>query len=248
MDLQHTNDLNRPAFMVTLGLLPPYSPEDVEAAYRSRVWTAHPDRGGNVADFLKLQQAYEQALEYVRFRADRRLWIGAHVEKHVRQQEAADAVARLGGQVEIEEIDWMRHSVGNDFAQLASRLRTIRLQDSRADDAFLTFLAGPPPRVPSLLELSLAGTRITDKGLQALSAFTLLRKLNVARTAVSARGIGALLEQLPELQEVDMARTRVGLLSRWRFNRMLRLRRAEKARQASAAALLRPLANSPVAS
>ena len=62
---------DRPDFMVALGLLPPYSPADVKQAYFEKVKTAHPDKGGNVADFLKLQEAFRQATEYVEFRKSR---------------------------------------------------------------------------------------------------------------------------------------------------------------------------------
>ena len=35
----------RPEFMAILGLLPPYSREDVKRAYLAKVRTAHPDHG-----------------------------------------------------------------------------------------------------------------------------------------------------------------------------------------------------------
>src|SRR6516162_6335680 len=97
MDLQHSSHLNRPACMATLGLLPPYSRDDVEAAYRSQVWTAHPDRGGSVADFVKLQKAYEQAMEYVRFqclqkRPDRRYVSGTELHEDLMRSLTCEAV------------------------------------------------------------------------------------------------------------------------------------------------------------
>ena len=57
--------------MAHLGLLPPYTSEDIEQAYRSLAAKAHPDRGGTAADFIALQSAYEHAKEYVEFRADK---------------------------------------------------------------------------------------------------------------------------------------------------------------------------------
>jgi hypothetical protein len=231
MDLQPNGDPNRPEFMVTLGLLPPFTRDELEAAYRSRVWTTHPDRGGAVADFLKVQEAYDRALEYVRFHDSRRAWIAAQGEVFVRQQQAADEVLRLKGRPEFEEIDWLRQSLGDGFAMLAERLRGIHLENTEADDAFLSFLAGPPPHAPHLLELNLAGTRITDTGLQALSGFTLLKKLNLSRTRVSGAGIGALLKRLPDLELVEMQGTAAGLWSRWRLQRLLRRRRAESERR-----------------
>src|SRR5262249_8332230 len=158
--------------------------EDVKSAYRDKVWHAHPDRGGATTDFLKIQEAYEQAVEYVAFCGDRRKWIAVQVECHLRQREAAAEVERLGGQVEFEEIDWLKRSVG-DFALLADRLRVIRLRNAAADDAFMTFLAEQPPRTPYLTELDLAGSRVTDKGLQALAGLGLLRRLDLSGTKVT---------------------------------------------------------------
>src|SRR4029079_17625433 len=55
---------NRPEFMVTLGLLPPYSAEDIKAAYFEKARAAHPDLGGTAQDFIRLQDAYQKAVEY----------------------------------------------------------------------------------------------------------------------------------------------------------------------------------------
>ena len=73
----------RPEFAVTLGLLPPYSLDDVKRAYLEKVKSAHPDRGGERADFDRVQRAYEQAGEYLRFRSDRRHWIAARMEEYL---------------------------------------------------------------------------------------------------------------------------------------------------------------------
>ena len=47
-----------------LGIGPPFSLEQVRAAYRSRSKEVHPDLGGNPDEFVRLQSAYEQALRY----------------------------------------------------------------------------------------------------------------------------------------------------------------------------------------
>ncbi len=230
MNARSDEETGRPEFMTTLGLLPPYTLEDVKSAYREKVRHAHPDRGGAAADFVKLQEAYERALEYVAFCGDRRKWIAVQVECYLRQQEAAAEVARLGGQVEFEEIDWMKRFLG-DFASLADQLRIIRLRNTAADDAFVTFLAEQPPRTPYLRELDLAGTCVTDKGLQALARLGLLRRLDLSGTEVTGRGVRAVLEAaLPALEEIGLASTRVGWLSRWRLRALLRGRKAENER------------------
>ena len=73
----------RPAFAVTLGLLPPYSMDDVKRAYRDKVKDAHPDRGGDRETFDRIQKAFEEAAEYLKFRQDRRLWIAARMDEYV---------------------------------------------------------------------------------------------------------------------------------------------------------------------
>src|SRR5215475_3178229 len=85
---------DRPSFMAVLGLLPPYELADVKAAYRDKVLVAHPDRGGDPADFLRLQQAYDQAVEYATFRRSRRAWMAAMVEPHLQQEQVIAEVLR----------------------------------------------------------------------------------------------------------------------------------------------------------
>lgn len=231
MNAQLGYEQNRPDFMVTLGLLPPYSPSDVKSAYRAKAMLAHPDRGGVAADFIKLHEAYKQATEYVQFTGDRRGWIASHVECHLRQQEVAAEVERLGGRTEFDEADWLKPHIG-DFVLLADRLRVIQLQNTAADDAFLAFLAGRPSRAPYLTELNLAGTHLTDKGLQELTELKLLRKLNLAGTRVTTSGLQAAVLSLPSLEWVGMAGTRVGWLARWRLHGLLRGREAKRRRMA----------------
>ncbi len=223
-------DSGRPEFMATLSLLPPYNLDDIKLAYRAKVLETHPDRGGTIGEFLKVQEAYERAVDYVAYCGDRRQWIADHVDSYLRQQEAAVEARRLGGQVEFEEVEWLKPSLG-DFAWLAERLRVIRLGDTAADDAFLAFLAQVPPRTPYLTELDLAGTRITDQGLQALTALTLLQRLDLSGTRVTWHGVSAAVEALPDLDKVGLTGISIGWLSHWRLQASLRRRRAENERR-----------------
>ena len=166
-----------------------------------------------MGDFLKVQEAYERAVEFVAYCGDRRKWIADHVEAYLRQREAAAKVERLGGQVEFEEVDWLKQSVG-DFAVLVERLRVIRLRNTAADDALMNFLAEQPSRTPYLIELDLADTRISDKGLQALTGLRLLQRLDLSGTRVTWRGLWATVEELPSLEKVGLAGTAIGWLSR----------------------------------
>jgi len=56
----------RPPCLEALDLRSPCTEEEVLAAYRLRVKTLHPDRGGDLNKFLRLQQHFEQALHLVR--------------------------------------------------------------------------------------------------------------------------------------------------------------------------------------
>ena len=51
-----------PPWASVLGVDPPFDPDRVRAAFRARSRTAHPDAGGTDAAFVRLRDAYEQAL------------------------------------------------------------------------------------------------------------------------------------------------------------------------------------------
>lgn len=57
---------DRPTCFVALDLQMPCTEEEVLAAYRERVKSLHPDRGGDMKEFLRLQHHFEQALQLVR--------------------------------------------------------------------------------------------------------------------------------------------------------------------------------------
>jgi hypothetical protein len=208
---------HRPEFMAVLGLLPPYALEDVRAAYRQKVLAAHPDRGGEPAEFVRLSEAYDRALEYVTFRGDRRAWIAEQVESHLAQEEVAAAVRQRGGSVEIESMEWVKESWGEGFEQLATRLRCIRLRGQADGDAFLAYLKGK--RLPYLAGLDLGDCRVTDAGLESLAGREVLQWLDLSRTAITYHGLLRLLRQLPSLAWLNVRGTRVGWLRRLMLQR-----------------------------
>lgn len=55
-----------PPFMLALGLSMPCTEADVLSVYRQRVKQLHPDQGGDMQKFLRLQAHFEQAIEYLR--------------------------------------------------------------------------------------------------------------------------------------------------------------------------------------
>ncbi len=207
----------RPDFMVQLGLLPPYAAEDVHKAYKACALKAHPDRGGSKEEFVKLQEAYGQAQEYVKFSEGRRHWLANQVEPYLRQQEVIQEVENRRGTVHVEKVDWMQRSFG-DFATLTERLREIELCDSPDGDDFLKFLAGQGEQLRFLTRLNLSGSRVTDAGLIQLRHFRGLQRLNLARTSISKTGL-AVLKALPDLEWLNVGGTAVGWFGRWSLGR-----------------------------
>ena len=108
--LRPANEIERPPFMVTLGLMPPYMAEDIEKAYLARVKDIRPDLGGDPKPFYELQTAYMQAKEYVKFRGDRRGWIAKRMEEYLAVQETIEGIKQFGA------------ASGNDGARLAAKI------------------------------------------------------------------------------------------------------------------------------
>ena len=96
---------DRPKFMAVLGLLPPYSPDDVKRAYLAKIRTAHPDHGGEVAAFRRIQDAYEAAKHYVEFKSDKRSWIAAQVDRYVTLSQLEEKLRSHGADIEYQQND-----------------------------------------------------------------------------------------------------------------------------------------------
>jgi hypothetical protein len=203
--------------MAVLGLLPPYELADVKAAYRDKALLAHPDRGGDPADFIRLKQAYDQAVEYATFHKSRRAWMAAQVERHLRQEEVIAEVLRRGGRVEVERFPWMERSWGDGFALLAERVRHVYVRDMADGDRFLAFLADHRP--PYLVGLDVAGSRVSGEGLRRLAGDEIMRWLDVSGADVDCRALKSLLNGLPSLEWLNVRKTRLGWWGRWQLRR-----------------------------
>jgi hypothetical protein len=57
---------DRPPCLLALDLAMPCTEDEVLAAYRQKVKTLHPDRGGDLQQFLRLQKHFEQAMYLAR--------------------------------------------------------------------------------------------------------------------------------------------------------------------------------------
>jgi hypothetical protein len=124
-------------------------------------------------------------------------------------------VKRRGGHVEIETVEWMQRSFG-DFAALAERLRGISLRDSREGDALLEYLAAHASHLHYLCHLDLAGSAVTNAGLEHLLQLQSLDRISLARTAVTGSAIKRL-AALEELEWLDVTGISIGILTRWQL-------------------------------
>lgn len=179
-----TPSSQHPRCLVELGLLPPVTAEDVKQAYLAKARTMHPDRGGDPAAFLRLQKAFDEANEFVKFKASKLEWLASNVEIYAQQQEVATETIDRGGEIEMEETDWLRKSFGEDFGHVADKLVTVRLNGPAADDLFAILIGFRASALKDLATLDLSGGSITDEGLLQLKGLAGLRSLDLRGTAV----------------------------------------------------------------
>jgi Leucine rich repeat len=203
----------RPDFLITLGLIPPCTVEDVKQAYLAKVKTAHPDVGGDTAEFRKIQDAFERATEWARFRASRIAWLSTWVEKYVEQDGIVSEIQRRGGVVQIEGVDWLRRSFGEDFSHVAEKVTKIQWHGSAVDDKSLAWLSDHRAVLAALKALDLTRSAVTDAGIQHLAAFSSLRELDLSESKISASGL-AVLDHLPNLVWLGLRMTSIGWLAR----------------------------------
>ena len=232
MSATHANTTNvrtatapeRPEFAVTLGLLPPYTIEDVKRAYLDKVKLAHPDRGGDRDDFERIQHAFEQAQAYLRFRSDRRQWIAARMDEYLAVLALVERLDALGAEVETETMDWVRRSFG-DFAGMTESIIAIRLANSPQAAEAIDALVSEQANLQALKRLELPGCPIGDADVWQLRVFRQLTHLDLSGTRVTSRAL-TLVDWLRALTALNVSGTSVGWLDRFRLNRKLRRRRA----------------------
>jgi hypothetical protein len=215
--------LERPQFAVTLGLLPPYTIDDVKRAYMDKVKDAHPDHGGDRAEFDKIQHAFEQGQEYLRFRSDRRKWIAARMDEYMAALALNEQLHELGAEVETVMLDWVRRSFG-DFADLTESIVGIRCTNCANVAKLVELLVREQGSLAALKRLELPGCPVTDSVAWQLRPLKGLTHLDLSRTAITWR-ILSLVEFLPALEKFDVAGTSVGWWPRVKLKRALSKRR-----------------------
>ena len=226
------NPFDRPEYMELLGLSPPYALEDVKKAYLDQVMQVHPDHGGSREAFAELQQAFEQATKHLELRVDRRQWIAEQVESYVVMQDIVDVLDRLGAEVTTNAIEWLEQSFG-EFAQLTEAILAVRLENSPEGDALIEALVQDPTVLGGMTCLELPGCTLSDESVLKLGKIKNLRKIDLCRTTVTKKCLD-LIDQLPELQELRLEKTRVGWWQRKKVNAMLKERAMPAARPRTA--------------
>ena len=211
-----------PECLSILGLLPPVTADDVKQAYLAKVRTAHPDRGGDAATFLRIQKAFEDANEYVKFKAGKLEWLASKIDAYAQQQEVVTATIERGGEVEMEEADWLEASFGEDFGRVADKLVMVRLHGPAADDTFAILLGFRAAALKDLAVLDLAGGSLTDDGLLQLKELKSLTSLDLRGTAV-----GKLAADAPQwferLEFLGLPKGAVGMFGRLGIPRRVKL-------------------------
>jgi hypothetical protein len=211
---------DRLEFLTVLGLAPPVTEEDVKQAYLDKCKTAHPDHGGDAGAFKRLQEAFEQATEYARFKASRMKWLSQWVEQYAEQEQVVEQIKKLGGSVEVKSSDPLTRSIGPDFAAVLDKVVGIRLSGPKIDDRVILQLAGQRRMLAGLRKLALVDTAVTHAGLLQFRNFETLRHLDLTGTSVDPVALDALLRELRQLETVVLERTGIG----WPTRMKLRLK------------------------
>jgi hypothetical protein len=222
--------------MVTLGLLPPYTPEDIERAYLTKLKQIRPDLGGDRQAFYDVQNAYMQAKEYVKFRGDRRGWIAKRMDEYLAVQEVIEQLKRYGAEVETDALDWLEKSFG-DFAELSETVNAVRLNGAANGDEAVEYMVSHHPQLMELRRLDLAGSVVSDATVRQLSVFRRLTELDLSRTPITWEALH-IVHWLPELETVRVEGTGLSWLTRRRLAAQLRKNR----QSASAIRTLHPTA------
>lgn len=213
----------RPQCLVILGLMPPVTLDDVKQAYLVKAREAHPDRGGSPEDFVRVQQAFEEATEFVKFKANKLEWLASKIDAYAQQQEVVTETIERGGSAEMEETDWLRKSFGDDFGHVADKLTAVRLNGPTADDVFCILLGFRAESLKDLAVLDLAGGSLTDEGLLQLKPLTSLRHLDLRGTQVTSKLAGDIPGWFERLEFLGLPKGSLGMLARLGMPRRVKL-------------------------
>lgn len=219
----HRDADGRPDFMVILGVAPPYAEEDVKQAYLSKAKLLHPDHGGNAHDFDALHRAFEQAQQYLAFRANSRGWIAKQMDGYLHSREVVDKLEQFGAVVQTQVIDWLERSFG-DFAELTDSITGIRLENSPRAQQVIELMLANITALERLTCVELPGCQVSDELAFQLAEFQQLQRLDLSGTQITKAAL-ELFEALPSLQSFDVSDTHVGWWARRKLAAQLESRR-----------------------
>lgn len=196
----------RPTFLKRLGLSLPVTPADVKQAFLQKAKVAHPDRNGNGdgEQFKRLQEAFDEAIRFAERNGKRLPWIGLQMPIYIAQRAIIGMVKNWGGEVEVNSLEWLENTVGEDFTAIADRLVEINLSGCDVGDAELSLLAGEAEGLQFLEVLRLRWTNVSDAGMLQVAQAPNLRYLDVRGTKVS-RSMRGQLARLPQMHHVEGA-------------------------------------------
>lgn len=221
----HRDADGRPDFMVVLGVAPPYAEEDVKQAYFAKAKELHPDHGGNAHDFAALHEAFQQAQQYLEFRADSHGWIARQMDGYLHSRQVADQLEKLGSHVETQMIDWLQRSFG-DFAELTDAITAVRLEKSDKAELMIDLMVANHAALDRLIRLELPGCQVTDEAAFRLVQFQQLHHLDLSGTQITKAAV-ELVDALPALESFDVSDTNVGWWARKKLAAQLAQRREE---------------------
>lgn len=197
-------------FLTVLGLAPPVTEEDVKQAYLVKARTTHPDQGGSIEEFKKLQEAFEQATEYARFKSSRMKWLSQWVEQYAEQESLIEEIKGWGGEVQVNSSDPMSRSIGPDFAAVLDKLVGITLKGPQVDDALIAQLVAKRRMLAGLRRLALIDTAVSELGLLKLRELDTIRQLDLSGTEVDPTALEVLLRDMRWLESINLDRTGIG--------------------------------------
>lgn len=224
----HTASDVRPDFMVRLGLIPPYSKEDIQQAYHIQAKRVHPDHGGSSAEFCNLQDAFEKANQYLEFRMDRRNWIAQRVDGYLTTRNVIEKLEWLGAQVTTNAIDWLEQSFG-DFKELTDSILGVRLESSPDAENLINTMVADSSAFSGMTWLELPNCPLSDKAVSQLVHFQQLQHVDLSKTAITKNGLG-FVKQIPGLESLNLRGTHVGWWKQFRIGYLLKKRRTVKPR------------------
>jgi hypothetical protein len=204
--------------MKRLGLMPPYTKEDVHKAYKENAKTVHPDHGGDPVSFNRLRDAHDRAMEYVEFRASRRDWLSAQVEHYTQYLDFVGDLESRGCTLIVEAEDWRQRSWG-DFAQVTERILAVHANGPKFNDELAEYLHSNRQFLGSIRLIDISESELTDAGMQRLASLSELIRIDIRNTSVSAEGVRQLCQGLQRIEAVHIGGTSINWLRRLKLRR-----------------------------